>query len=223
MKQQVSLSNKRLAEEIQARKDLEISQEQRINDMRRAIEQKQREIEQIQNKMALPVDTDILRMKIAKDIEVRHKIEMDQKQQEVDRLGDQYYEVKRQLEVLKAQLESVKYESDKEKNDVKEKHKQDVHELMLENQALQSRADDKKDRELIRQLRRDLDENKRRTTELLGEVSDLRRERDLVKMEKNELMMQYQRDLEEERNQKRVLQSEIERIGFKLKNSEEEK
>lgn len=68
-----------------------------------------------------------------------------------------------------------------------------------------SRADDKRDRELIRQLRRDLDENKRRITELLTENSDIRRERDLVKMEKNELMIQYTKDLEEERNQKRVL------------------
>lgn len=59
--------------------------------------------------------------------------------------------------------------------------------MMLENQALQSRADDKRDRELIRQLRRDVDENKRRITELLTEASDLRRERDFVKMEKNEL------------------------------------
>jgi len=51
---------------------------------------------------------------------------------------------------------------------------------------MQCKADDKRDRELIRQLRRDLDENKRRTTELLGETSDLRRERDLLKLEKNE-------------------------------------
>jgi hypothetical protein len=32
--------------------------------MRRAIEHKQREIEQMQAKMTLPIDTDILRMKI---------------------------------------------------------------------------------------------------------------------------------------------------------------
>jgi hypothetical protein len=32
-----------------------------------------------------------------------------------------------------------------------------------------------------------MDENKRRITELLTEASDLRRERDFVKMEKNEL------------------------------------
>ena len=70
---------------------------------------------------------------------------------------------------------------------------------------MQSRADDKRDRELIRQLRRDLDENKRRITELLTDSSELRRERDTVKMERNELMIQFTKDLEEERNQKRTL------------------
>lgn len=33
----------------------------------------------MQNKMTLPVDTEILRMKITKDVEARHKIELDQK------------------------------------------------------------------------------------------------------------------------------------------------
>ena len=88
---------------------------------------------------------------------------------------------------------------------MKDKHKQEIHEMMLENQALQSRADDKRDRELIRQLRRDLDENKRRITEMLTDSSDLRRERDLAKLEKNELVIQYTKDLEEERNQKRQI------------------
>ena len=31
------------------------------------------------NKMSLPIDTDIMRMKIQKDIEARHRIELDQK------------------------------------------------------------------------------------------------------------------------------------------------
>lgn len=45
--------------------------------MRRAIEQKQRELEAMASKMQLPIDTDILRMKIQKDIERRHRIELD--------------------------------------------------------------------------------------------------------------------------------------------------
>ena len=47
--------------------------------MKRAIEGKQREIEQMQGKMALPVDTDIIRMKIAKDMEQRHRLELETK------------------------------------------------------------------------------------------------------------------------------------------------
>lgn len=78
------------------------------------------------------------------------------------------------------------------------------------------RADDKRDRELIRQLRRDYDDGKRRCAELLSENSELRRERDGLKVEKNELIIAFTRDLEEERNQKRIMQSEIERLNFKL-------
>ena len=48
-------------------------------DMKRAIEMKQRELEQMHQKMSLPVDTDILRMKIAKDMESRHRIELETK------------------------------------------------------------------------------------------------------------------------------------------------
>ena len=94
--------------------------------------------------------------------------------------------------------------------------------MMLENQALQSKADDKRDRELIRQLRREADENKRRITELLGEVSDVRRERDRLKLEKNEQFVEYTKALEDERNQRRALQSDLDRATFKLKCSEEE-
>ena len=64
---------------MQARKDLEILQDQRINDMRRHIEQKQREMDQLQSKLSLPIDTDIMRMKIQKDLESRHRVELDLK------------------------------------------------------------------------------------------------------------------------------------------------
>ena len=69
--------------------------------------------------------------------------------------------------------------------------------MIIKNQALQSKADDKRDRELIRQLRRDLDEQKRRSTQSLAETNDLRRERDQLKLEKNEQFIQFTRDIEE--------------------------
>lgn len=85
--------------------------------MRRAIEQKQRDVDQMQARLTLPIDTDILRMKIQKDIEGRHRVEQDQKQQEIDRLSESYYEAKRQLDIVKTQLETSKYENEKEFSD----------------------------------------------------------------------------------------------------------
>jgi hypothetical protein len=79
MRQRLTLAERRLAEEAAARRDLEFTQEQRMSDMKRAIEMKQRELEQMHQKMSLPVDTDILRMKIAKDMESRHRIEIETK------------------------------------------------------------------------------------------------------------------------------------------------
>ena len=88
------------------------------------------------NKMTLPIDTDIMRMKIQKDIESRHRIEMEQKQHEVDRLGDQFYEAKRQLDVVKVQLDTQRHEFEKELAEMKDKSRKEASELMIENQAL---------------------------------------------------------------------------------------
>ena len=155
------------------------------------------------NKMSLPIDADILRMKIQKDMESRHRVELDQKQYEVDRLGEQYYESKRQLDVVKTQLDTQRHEFEKEVAELKEKSRKEASELMIENQSLQAKADDKKDRELIRQLRRELDSHKRKNQENLSECTELRRDRDLIKLEKNEQFVQFTKDLEEERGSKR--------------------
>lgn len=40
------------------------------------------------NKMTLPIDTDIMRMKIQKDIEGRHRVEMENKSHELERYGE---------------------------------------------------------------------------------------------------------------------------------------
>jgi len=47
---------------------------------------KQREMDQMAQKMSVPVDTDILRMKIQKDLESRHRIDLETKMAENERL-----------------------------------------------------------------------------------------------------------------------------------------
>lgn len=160
--------------------------ESRLQDMKRLVDLKQREIDQMAQKLTLPVDTDILRMKIQKDLEARHRVDLEQKVGENERLLDQYYEAKRQLDIVRTQFDQSKYEHEKELQDAKDKMKQEIQELMMENQALQARCDDRRDRELIKQLRRDLDEAKRRAHDATQEMNQLRRERDSLKVDKND-------------------------------------
>lgn len=82
--------------------------------MRRLVDMKQREMDQMAQKLSLPIDTDILRMKIQKDLEARHRIDLEQKASENERLSDQHYESKRQLDILRTQFDSQKYEHEKE-------------------------------------------------------------------------------------------------------------
>ena len=64
---------------------------------------KQRELKNMQNKKSLPVNTDILWTKIAKGMEVRHRIVLESKYQKLYRLAEQFYEARCHNEVLKAQ------------------------------------------------------------------------------------------------------------------------
>lgn len=57
---------------------------------------------------------------------------------------------------------------------------------------------------------------------MLTESTELRRERDSIKLEKNEIFVQFTKDLEEERSSKRQIQSELERNDFKMKCMQED-
>lgn len=63
--------------------------------------------------MVLPIDTDILRMRVTKDIEARFRLEIETKTVELDKMTDTYYECKRQFEIVKTSMENQKYESEK--------------------------------------------------------------------------------------------------------------
>ena len=126
----------RLLDEFQQKKDLETQYDARLSDWRRALDAKQRELDQISAKMVLPVDTDILRMRVTKDIEARFRLELETRALELDKMTEAYYETKRQLEIVKTQFESQKYESEKLIQELRDKHKADLDELFDENHSL---------------------------------------------------------------------------------------
>lgn len=147
--------------------------------MKHSLENKQTEIEHLTQKMQLPVDQDILRMRIQKDLENKYRFELDSKAMELDKVSESYFETKRLYEVAKTDLESCKLEHEKVVSDMRRRHGEELQEVVADNHALQLRIEDSsKDRDQSRQLRRDVDDIKRRLCEAQQEAIELRKERD---------------------------------------------
>ena len=188
-----------------------------------AIEAKQKEIDHINQKMHLPVDQDILRMRIQKDLENKYRFEIDSKTLELDKLSESYFEVKRLHELSKTSLESLKIENEKVVADIKRRHTEEIQEVVTDNHQWQLRIEDShKEKEVSRQLKREIDELKRRLAQEQQESLDLRKERDQLKIDRNEQIIKNAKDVEEERNHRRVLQSENDKLKFQMKCMEDD-
>ena len=100
--------------------------------------------------MVLPIDTDILRMRVTKDIEARFRLDIETKTLELEKMTEAYYETKRQFELVKTSMENHKYESEKIIQELREKHKSELSEIYEENHSLQLRVEEQRDRDTVR-------------------------------------------------------------------------
>ena len=185
--------------------------------MASAIDRKQSELDTMAAKMVLPVDADIMRMRIQKDLEAKFRFELESRTQELERTSDSLFESRRQLEIVKTALEGTRYENDKFVQDLRDRHKSELDEIVQENHSLHLRLEESRDQEQVRKLRRDVDEAKRRISEQGQELIEIRKERDLAKMEKNDLLIKHAKEIEDERTTRRVLQTENDKLKFKNK------
>lgn len=170
MKRENEESHQKYLQLLSEKKDMENQFDNTIRSFKIAIEQKQKELEDVQSKVIPSLDHDMIRIKIINELEIPHRQALDNKQQENDKLQDQVYELKRQLDILNTKYEAVRFEAEKDIKDLKERHKVnyyyisnyqlELNDLMIEIQTLHERVDDTKDKEVIRALRRELDELK---------------------------------------------------------------
>jgi uncharacterized membrane protein len=69
----------------------------------------------------------------------------------------------------------------------------------------------------VRSLRRDLEEYKHRYNESQSETSELRKVCDNMKLERNELIIVHAKEIEDERNNRRLINSENEKLKFRVR------
>ena len=106
--------------------------------------------------------------------------------------------------------------------ELREKQKAEVNELFEENQSLQLKLEEQRDRDTIRQVRRDLEEYKKKYSDLCLELNELRREKDALKLEKNDTIIKHAKEVEDERNLRRTLNTDNEKLKFKVRTLEDD-
>ena len=115
--------NQKYIQLLTDKKEIESQFDNTIRNFKIAIEQKQKELEDVQAKLIPSLDHDMIRIKIINELEGPQRLALETKQFEIDKLQDHIYEIKRQFEILNSKHESVKYEADREIRDLKERHK----------------------------------------------------------------------------------------------------
>lgn len=128
------------------------------------IDIKQTEFEKIQRKLFSPdLDQNNLRRKIAGELEIQHRIDLESKQIDIDRIKDQNLNLRKENENLKARFESFKFELDKDMKELKEKHKLQLRDLGLEISSLNNNEGFERSlNEIIKEDKRIIDDLKLR-------------------------------------------------------------
>eukprot|EP00357_Protocruzia_adherens_P031807 CAMPEP_0115017978 /NCGR_PEP_ID=MMETSP0216-20121206/28485_1 /TAXON_ID=223996 /ORGANISM="Protocruzia adherens, Strain Boccale" /LENGTH=586 /DNA_ID=CAMNT_0002388991 /DNA_START=16 /DNA_END=1776 /DNA_ORIENTATION=+ len=214
--------NQKAIEAIQGKKDLELQFNEQMKSFKLQFDQGQRELDEMQAKLVQPADYNMMRIGIMNELEGPHKQELQMKQNEVDKLSEQLYETRRKFEILKTEADSYKYDNEKMVHDLKERQRVEVGELMDEISTLNERIEDSKDKERIRLLKKEADEGRIRNEKLLEEIEDLRKERDALRNQKHQDLLNFSREVDQEKSAKRALGSEVDRLGSRVQSLEDD-
>ncbi|EAR86581.1 hypothetical protein TTHERM_00042690 (macronuclear) [Tetrahymena thermophila SB210] len=204
------------------KKELEMQFDATIRNLKIAIDLKQREIEEVQAKIIPSFDQDMLRIKIINELEIPHRNQLEAKQEELERMQEQVDEYKRQINILNSRLEIINKDHERDIKSIKERHHLEVSEFMNEIKLANEKIDDQKDKETIRKLRREVDELKQKFFQKDQECEELRRERDRCREEKNECLIKFSKQVDSERNEKRIYKAESEKLAIRVRFLDEE-
>ncbi|CAD8169045.1 unnamed protein product [Paramecium pentaurelia] len=186
------------------------------------IEQKQREIEEIQSRLTPAFDQDMMRIKLLNELDLPHRQQLEQKQLEIEKLNEIIYQLKRKIDLELSRVETIQVDKDKEMKLLSEKHKLDMADLQHQISDLTRQVEDNKDRDTIRRLRKDLEEYKLKFNATDTENEELRNERDKIREEKNDIMIKFARQLDTERNDKRQFKSDFDKLQVRTRFLEDE-
>ena len=222
LKKECQEAHNRCAEAVSSRKETEAYYENYVSRLKNSLEQRKKEFDEMQSKMIPPIDSELLRVKLVNEIEGPMRVAIENKQEEVNRLNEQYYEITRKHDLLQLEFNTYKTDIEKEIRDTKDRHSKEVNQYFAELQELQTRIDDPSDKETIRALKKDREELRVRLEKLHEEVEEVRKSREQVRQEKNEVEIKLNKDVEEEHNKYRTLNIQKDKLEVQNKDFQEQ-
>jgi len=75
----------------------------------------------------------MMRIKIINELEGPHRLTIETKDEEIDRLRNQVFELKRQVELATSKYETIRFEAEKDIRDLKERYRVNKKELFYKN------------------------------------------------------------------------------------------
>lgn len=97
---------------------------------------------------------------------------------------------------------------------MKERSRNETHNLIEEIKKLQDQVEENKDQELLRKVRRDNENIKSKHFELTNEIEDLNNQINELRSERQTVMWDYNKELENEREHSRHYKNELEGIKY---------
>jgi len=222
LKRECSEISRRHMETIAEKKHLEAEYESQLKHLRGLLEQREKILDEQRSKALLPTDTDMLRAKIAREIEAPYRQRVDNLTQEIDRIETELSEARRANILLKSEMEANNMNHNKYVADLKQKYQGQISDLMSEVQVLNEHLDDTNDKELLRTIKREAEEYKRKALEIQRELGELRRQRDDLKLEKNTVSIDHAKQIEQMKMRERKALNDLEDQQLELQKIKEE-
>jgi hypothetical protein len=183
---------------------------------------KQKEIYETQIIKLSSHETDNLKNKITAEVELKYKHLIAQKDLEIDNMGDQIFDWKKKFELLNTEYETFKNDAIREIDMIKENHKSEVKEFLYKIQLLNDKSDSNMDKEAYRSMKQELETYRRNFNDLQTEISNLRKEKELLLSEKNETKINLLKELDTEKLKIKMLNNDNEKYTQIIKNLETE-
>ena len=129
--------------------------------------------------------------------------------------------MQKKLILLQEEYTSIREESEREIRDLKERNQFDTMQYNKEIMSLQNRLEDPTDKETIRRLQRENEEKKSKVQSLGQEIDNVRKAREVLAAEKNNIFISSNKEIEEERSVRRTITHEKDRLEVQYKDATE--